>query len=316
MPDTIPIDITEESSIAKNSIHFITILRALRLPFISASALPFIFGSFIEEGRFNTFTFIVGLLSAIATHLGANLINDYADSKSGTDWQDKKFYGFFGGSKLIQENILSEMFYLRSAIFCFFIALSGIIILSIVLSNLSFLVYYFIILILGIFYSCPPFKLSYRRLGEIIIFFLFGPALVMGGYFIQTGIFPELKSFLLSLPFGFLTTAILFANEIPDYPQDKKSGKNNWVGLLGEKKSWGLYLLLVSFAFLSIAFSILRGILSPWVGISLIFILPALKAANILKKNYSDKQKLIQSSRLTIAMHIGFSIILILGTII
>ena len=77
------------------------IIRALRLPFLSASILPFVFGSLVVRKQFNLPAFILGLMAAAFTHLSANLINDYADSKSGVDWQDKRFFGFFGGSKLI-----------------------------------------------------------------------------------------------------------------------------------------------------------------------------------------------------------------------
>ncbi|MFA5096893.1 MAG: hypothetical protein WC478_06095, partial [Candidatus Omnitrophota bacterium] len=83
------------------------IIRALRLPFISASILPFVFGSLIARQDFNMLGFTLGLLAVIFTHLSANLINDYFDSKSGVDWRDGNFYGFFGGSKLIQEGALS-----------------------------------------------------------------------------------------------------------------------------------------------------------------------------------------------------------------
>ena len=68
------------------------ISRALRLPFITASILPFIFGSLIVRKNFNSAGFTLGLLAAIFTHLSANLINDYFDSRSGVDWLDKNSF--------------------------------------------------------------------------------------------------------------------------------------------------------------------------------------------------------------------------------
>ena len=91
--------------------------RALRLPFLSASVLPFVAGSLFARGDRNPAGFVLGLIAVGATHLSANLINDYADSKSGADWKDRKYYGFFGGSKLIQEGVLKESFYLKTAVF-------------------------------------------------------------------------------------------------------------------------------------------------------------------------------------------------------
>lgn len=291
------------------------IVRAFRLPFITASILPFIFGSLISRKDFNIPAFFLGLLAVSATHLSANLINDYADSRSGADWKDKNFYGFFGGSKLIQEKVFSESFYLKAAITCAIISFTSIIILAVLLKSLFVIGAYVLILILSWQYSAKPLQLSYHRLGELFILTLFGPAIVMGGYFIQTGIFPELKSFMLSLPFGLLTTAILVANEVPDYLEDRLSAKNNWVSITEQKKAFLLYLSLSLVAYLIIILCVVRGYISPLALVSLVLIFPALKATSILKKCFSDKSRLTESSRLAIASQAMASIILILAVL-
>jgi 1,4-dihydroxy-2-naphthoate octaprenyltransferase len=290
------------------------IVRALRLSFLSASLLPFVLGSLFHKNPFHPFIFILGLTSALSTHLGANLINDYADSKSGVDWQDKRAYNFFGGSKLIQEKVFSEGFYLKLAILCFLFSIVCVVLLTLILRDLRVSGFYLLIALLGIAYSHKPLELSYRYLGEPVIFLLFGPALVMGGFFLQTGLFPDMKSFILSLPMGLLVMNILFANEIPDYPQDKKCGKANWVSLLGPRRSYLLYLLINACALLSIALNIKLGFLSKRSLISLLFILPALRAAFILK-GCQEKSGMIESSKLAIAAHIFVSAVLIIDLI-
>ena len=288
------------------------IIRALRLPFITASVFPFIFGSLIQKSGFDFTAFMVGLIAVICTHLGANLINDYADSKSGVDWLDKKFYKFFGGSKLIQAGVFSESFYLRGALICLIVSLAAVGFLVLILNNPATLVYYIIILILGFSYSCKPLNFSYRFWGEAIIFLLFGPAIVMGAYFIQTNIFPALKSFMLSLPFGFFTTAILFSNEVPDYPEDALGGKFTWVSLVGQGRAFITYFLIALLGFLSIALNIAFGFLGAFSLVSLVFLILSLKAANLLKERYNNKVKLMESSKLTIAVQALVSIILII----
>ncbi len=201
------------------------VIRALRLAFVTVSISPFLAGSVLKLTDFNFFTFILGCIAAVSTHLGANLINDYADSKTGVDWQDKRFYKFFGGSKLIQEGTFSEKFYLRLSISFFCLATLSVVSLAVILKSISILWFFAIILFLGFSYSYKPFYFSYNYLGEAVLFVLFGPALVMGGYFIQTGIFPNLESLLLFLPFGFYTTAILFTGEVPDFIQVRQSKK-------------------------------------------------------------------------------------------
>jgi 1,4-dihydroxy-2-naphthoate octaprenyltransferase len=291
-------------------------VRALRLPFATASVLPFIAGSLLAKATFGIGPFILGLVSVIATHLGSNLINDYADSKSGADWQDKNFYTFFGGSKLIQEGILSQRFYLFCSILCFLLSFVCILLLAIQLKSPVILGFYFLILFLGFSYSHKPLQFSYHRLGEVIIFILFGPALVMGAYFIQIRIFPTLEGFMLSLPFGFFTTAILFANEIPDYKEDVAAKKFTWVSLVGQKRAFLIYYLLIFFGFASIVANIAFGYLSFLALLALILVFPAFRAAGILSLYWSDKLRLIESSRLTIAVHTMVSIVLVLDLLI
>lgn len=291
------------------------IIRALRLPFITASILPFIFGSTIALQDFNLFRFLLGLIAVIATHLSANLMNDYADSRSGADWQDKKFYGFFGGSKLIQEGLLSEQFYLKASLSFGLVAFASVIILALVLKTLWVIALYLMIILLSWQYSAGPLRFSYRYLGELFIFLLFGPALVMGGYFIQSGVFPEMKSFILSMPLGLLTTAILFANELPDLHEDKKAHKLTWVSIAGPRRAFLLYCLLILLAFLTIVSGISLKYLSPYAYFSLIFIFPAIKAASILRRYPQDKLKLTGSSRLTIAVQALVALSLIISNI-
>ncbi|MEW6101701.1 MAG: prenyltransferase [Candidatus Omnitrophota bacterium] len=288
------------------------IIRALRLAFASASALPFIFGSFVERTGFNLPAFLMGLVAVVSAHLSANLINDYADSRSGNDWQDKKFYGLFGGSKLIQEGVYPEGFYLNSAILFAAISCGSVLLLALILKSGLVIGLFFCIILLAWSYSAWPLRLSYRRLGEFVVFFLFGPVPVMAGYFIQTGVFPDLKSFQLSFPFGFLTTAILFSNEIPDFVEDKRAGKLTWVSLFGRKHAYLAYGLLIALAFFTISINVFLGYLKSWGLFSFILIIPGLKAAKILRDFPTDKIKLIESSKLTIAVQALTGLILIL----
>ncbi len=289
--------------------------RALRASFLAASILPFVFGSLIVRINFNLIGFILGLFAVVFTHLSANLINDYADSRSGVDNYDKHFYPFFGGSKLIQENIFSERFYFKAAIFCAVFAFFSVILLAFVLKSILVILFYLLIIILSWQYSAKPFQFSYHYLGEIFIFVLFGPALVMGGYFIQSGIFPDLRSFILSIPLGLFTAAILFANEIPDFRDDQQANKNNWVRLSGLNKAYLIYGGLLFFSFSSIILGSLLRYIGVFSLVSLLLVIPAFRAVRILRGSHSDKIRLLESSGITINMQVALSIILILSLI-
>jgi 1,4-dihydroxy-2-naphthoate octaprenyltransferase len=287
--------------------------RALRLPFLAASILPFVFGSLITRINFNLTGFILGLFAVVLTHLSANLINDYADSQSGVDFRDKNFYPFFGGSKLIQENVFSEKFYFNAALTCAALALLSVILLSLVLKNPPVVLIYLLVIFLSWEYSAKPLQISYHYLGEVFIFILFGPALVMGGYFIQTGAFPGLKSFILSLPSGFFTAAVLFANEVPDFANDQQSNKNNWVRFLGLKRAYLIYACLILFGLSSVILAVCLGFIGALSLVSILLIIPALRAAQTLKENSANKIKMLRSSSITINIQVALSVILILG---
>ncbi|MBD3263808.1 MAG: hypothetical protein GF375_01745 [Candidatus Omnitrophica bacterium] len=283
--------------------------------FCFGSILPFVFGSLAAGDDIKLIPFLLGCIAVLAMHLGANLMNDYSDSKSGVDWKDRKFYGYFGGSKLIQESVLSESFYLKSSILLFVLAFLSVTALSFLIREWSAILFLIIILFLGFSYSHKPFQFSYHYLGELIIFLLFGPALVMGGYFIQTGVFPDVKSFLLSLPFGFFTTAILFSNEVPDCSSDSSCGKKTWVVAVGPEKSFILYILLEACAFFSIIVNIYRGYLGVISVFSFLLLWPLIRAALMIKYNYSNKDLLITSSKITIGIQALASLILIVDKV-
>lgn len=294
---------------------FKNLIRALRLPFVSASILPFSYGSMlaINSAGFSWIRFLLGFIAVLSAHLSANLINDFADSKSQADWLDKSYYGFFGGSKLIQTGVFTEQFYFKLSLFFAFLSACMIFALAIIMASYMIIFYFLIILFLSWAYSAKPLQLVYRGCGEFVVFILFGPASVMGGYFIQTQIFPELKGLMLSLPFGFLVTAILFANEVPDFPQDYQAGKATWVKFSGTEKAYLIYAGLIALGFLTIILNFILGYTGLLSLLSLLLIFPAIKACFILKNNYQNKSKLLLASKLTILTQTLVGLILLVS---
>lgn len=291
------------------------ILRASRAPFLVVFILPFVCGSLLEKGFFRWPRFWLGMGAVIFSTAGANMLNEYADSKSRADWQDTRRYQFFGGSKLIQEGIRSEGFVLSGALVCFILATLLVFGLTLMLKNTRTLLYYAVVIFFAYTHSGAPFRFSYRRLGEVLIFLLCGPALFMGAHFIQTGIFPSVRSFFLSLPFGLLTTAVLFANEVPDFSEDARVSKYNWVSISGPAKAYLLYEFIIILAFTAIAINVALEYLNPFSLFALPCLFVSFAAARILKKNFRDKNALAVSSLLTIIVHHVTGLILILSFI-
>src|SRR3989338_4374891 len=97
-------------------------LRALRVPFLTATLVPVILGSVAAWHDFNAFSwplFFLALFGAIFVHLGVNLSNDYFDHISGNDKANKVPTPFSGGSRVIQEKLIPAKRILTAAIlFC------------------------------------------------------------------------------------------------------------------------------------------------------------------------------------------------------
>ena len=111
------------------------------------------------------------------------------------------------------------------------------------------------------FYTAPPLRLAARKgLGELLISLNFGPFATAGTVYALTGSL-TISDFLIGLPIGLLTTAILWINQFPDEDSDRETGKINLVVLLGKKRArWGYLILLVT-PFLLLLYWTVMGIL-------------------------------------------------------
>ena len=242
-------------------------------------------------------------------------MNDYADSKTGVDWSDSHFYKFFGGSKMIQQGLLSEKWYLKASLICAACAVLALTALFLLIGEPIILIISFASIILGWMYSHKPAALSHRCLGEVAIFIFFGLVPLGAGFYLQSGVIFPAKVVYASLPYSFLITAILFANEIPDLYSDLAANKRTWVSITGLEHAYILYIVLQIAGLISVIFCILRGIFASWTFVSVLFIIPAIKAALIIRRFPHDKLMLIKSSKITITEHAFVGIILLGGSV-
>lgn len=282
-------------------------IKLMRLPFVAASIIPYLIGAgyVFRGGQFNIFNirFFIGLCAVVCGHIGANIFNDYFDSKSGNDWQDPREHLFFGGSKIIQKGLLGEKEVFRTASAFMIASALFVVALQVMLPKIPIVIFGACVLILAFFYTSPPLKLVYRGWGELAIFILFGTAIVTGSYVILTGKYFGIREILLSLPISFLVTAILYSNEVPDYPVDRASGKNNLVVRIGPAKAWLGYFLLILGALASMIICVVMRILPAISLPALILFALYAKPLRLIKEKFNDIELLKNASRLTIMGH-------------
>jgi 1,4-dihydroxy-2-naphthoate octaprenyltransferase len=291
--------------------------QASRPKFLIASAAPVLVGSAMGYATSNTFhplLFILGLLSIMALHSGANLANDYFDHISGNDWANKNPTPFSGGSRYIQESILSPKAILLLSLICLAAgSIIGIIILFLT-KSLFILTIGLVGILGGFFYTAPPLKLGYRCVGEFVIALLFGLLPVYGSYYLQTGTIdavPILPACIVST----LIFLVIFVNEFPDAAADAAVNKRTLVVRFGVPASILIYRIALTVSFF-IAAVMLTYRLMFFAGLFYLPTLPiaivAIKAAN---KDDLLKPGQYRASQLTVLLHTLGSLALAAGFI-
>lgn len=292
-------------------------LKAVRIPFFTATVIPVALGSIIawhDINRFMWTRFWLAMSGALFMHIGTNLINDYFDHLSGCDKANLNPTPFSGGSRVIQEGLIAPRAILFVSLAAF--AFGGVI--GLYLNYLSggnvILILGIIGVFLGFFYSAKPLSIGYGSLGELATGLGFGPLMVLGAYYVQAQVLP-LNVFLASIPVGMLIALVLFINEFPDYDADKSVSKKTLVVILGKKNAAILYHVLLAAVYLIIivlaAFKFL-----PYASLITLLSLPlAFKAFLTSKKNYDKINELLPANALTIGLHFIIGLLLCAGFI-
>lgn len=288
-------------------------LFATRFPFATASVFPVIVVALLSwtRGEFSIYHSICAVLGALFLHLGANIMNDYYDTR-GSDAINPNPTPFSGGSRVVLDGRMSEreLFLLGSLMYLLAIPPAVYLIMN---GRPLVILFGAIGAFLGFFYSAGPISFMSRGLGEFAIFLAFGPILTGGGYYAVSGkVSPE--GFLIGLPFGFFTTAILWINEFPDREPDRNAGKWHLVVRLSDAKAKKGYLLLILTGFLSMIALVIGGVLPPISFISILSFPLGLQAFRILT-SYREISELIPAQARTIMNQALFSLLLMVSLI-
>ena len=136
-------------------------------------------------------------------------------------------------------------------------------------------------------------------LGEIFIFFAFGPFITLGTGYVITGSL-SWSDFLLGIPHGFFIMAVIWINEFPDYQADNNAKKRNIVVRIGLSKARYVYSIIMLLPFLSVVLLVYTIEIPYTVLLSLIALPLSLKAIHILWTRYTSYQDIIPAQGLTI----------------
>ena len=217
-------------------------LRSARAIALPQSLLPAVTAVCLawQEDSFNLLLALIALGGVAMAHLAFNLLDDYFDylkkghlireriAAGGMRARLRKCEYLTSGEATVRQLLGCIAVFLTIALVCgitIFIYQGWVILLFLAVAGLF-----------GFFYSAPPFKFSYRGVGELVIVLLFGPLLMGGGYYASTGTLPS-QLWYISIAIGILVGNISYSHDIMDMEADRKSGKQTLCLLLKTRKA-------------------------------------------------------------------------------
>ncbi len=213
---------------------WITGARPRTLP---AAIAPVLVATALAQSNANILRALLALLVSLALQVAVNYSNDYSDGVRGTD-ADR-----IGPTRLVASGLASASAVKKAAIYSFLVAaIAGL--------SLAWLTSWWLLLIgaAAVFaawtYTGGKKPYGYSGLGEISVFVFFGLVATVGSYYVQTETI-TLHSFIVAIPMGSLSCAILAANNIRDRAKDETVGKHTLAVRLGDRRSRILFFTLL-----------------------------------------------------------------------
>ena len=210
---------------------------------------------------FNWLNAVLALAVSLLLQIAVNYANDYSDGVRGTDEVR------VGPMRLVASGSASAASVKRAAFLTFGLAaIAGLALASRTSYWLCLVGFFAIIAAWGYTGTSKPY--GYMGFGELSVFTFFGVVATMGSYFAQS---KELsaRSFLISLPMGALSCAILSINNLRDRPKDELVGKKTLAVRLGDMKA---RLLFTQLLLLAHASCLIAALFAPWALITLLLI--------------------------------------------
>jgi 1,4-dihydroxy-2-naphthoate octaprenyltransferase len=282
---------------------------------LTASVLPVVIGAVLAataDGPVDWPLFPLIVACSLLFHIGTNMVSDYFDYVKGVDRDET-----LGGSRVLFEGQITPRQLLAAGVLLFAVGFSLGLLLVAVRGWPIFLLGV-IGLLGGWFYTGGPVAYKYVALGDILVFILMGPLMVIGSYLALTGGF-NLTVFYASLPVGCLVAAILHANNLRDIPHDAKANIRTMAMVLGVPAAKAIYVGLVAVAYLVVLVMVLAKLVTPLalaVGITLPLALRNVKAvlASVPGRPESIAMGDVMSAQLHLAFCALFGIAILVGT--
>lgn len=246
-------------------------------------------------------------IASLLMHAATNMVSEYFDYRKGVDRPDT-----YGGSRVLVDHLLPPaQLFLGSLVLFGIAACIGLVFIAIY--GWPILMLGLVGMLGGFFYTAAPVGYKYLGLGDLCVFVLMGPLMVIGSFYVLTGSW-DMRVLLISLPVGFLVAAILSGNNLRDILHDTQAGINSTATVLGARWARLEYSGLIVGAYAATVAMIAFGILPLWSLLTLLTLAPAVKNIKTAMTSRPDRPQAIAALDVqTAQLHLPFGILLMIS---
>jgi len=236
----------------------------------------------------NVLHIVLAFLAALLAHISVNVLNEYSDYKTGIDFNTPKT-PFSGGSGILPAGLLDPRKVQIFGIAC--------------LAGVGAIGIYFVweygwtIIPLGLLGILVIYLYTTHLTKDPILCVIapglgFGPLMVLGTHFAQTGEYTLMAGMASMIP-GFLVSNLLLLNQFPDVEADRAGNRRHVLITKGRQTSAKVYAGLVIATYLWIIASVASKIFPLTALLGLITLPIALKTVKGVLKNFDNVENLV-----------------------
>ncbi len=257
------------------------------------------------ESSANWILGVIAIIGAVIFHAGGNLISDYNDFKYGVDREGKVGTDILTSKLFTPKQVLAygwTFIIIGTCLGLFLVSQSGIDLLWIGLLGAIGAVFYY--------------KFKFKALGDLLIFLVYGPTIMLGTGYVMLG-YIDWTLLFVSLPMAFITVNVLHSNNTRDIRSDRYAEIKTYAMAIGVKASIIHYYILTILSYVSIVVMAVLNILPITALITLITIPIAIKNCKAMSQATEDDVTSINDlDKNTAQLQLMFSASLSLGLII
>ena len=255
------------------------------------------------------FTFASLALASVLVIVWLNVTNDVFDSETGVDSEKVESVVNRTGQKGALFWVATFLLACGLSIFAAVVAIKGQLAAgAMLLGSVA----------IGYVYQGPPFRLSYKGVGEVLCFFAFGPLATNAFFLLQSGLrLPCLVEHPVALAssvlLGLTTSAILLNSHYHQVDTDRATGKVSPCVRFGTRAVSRAVVFVVAAAYCIFGCCLTTGILPRTAIVALLSLPSALSLCRLVLGSHQDKVAIKPAKFFAVRWHKNFALLLSLG---